>query len=120
MFGDYEFLSKMYGLSGANGKLKRHSKHKNSPYCIGKHSCLWCHITSTEMQLEPVAVTPSEDSLSVEGQTTRIPSSHRTLETLQRDHRDFVQKGGGNLKKAKDYNVISIPFFAIPIDQVTN
>jgi len=42
----------------------------------------------------------------------RIPLAERgrcreqTLETLQSDHERFMRMAGGNLKKAKEYNVI--------------
>ena len=35
MFGDYEFLSSMYGISGT----------------AGRHPCLWCEITTDDLQL---------------------------------------------------------------------
>ena len=37
MFGDYQYLCYMYGLSGASAR----------------HSCLWCLVTGDEMQLPP-------------------------------------------------------------------
>ncbi len=49
----------------------------------------------------------------------RNQSSPRTLDTLH------TEKGGGNLKKAKEYNNVigppffNIPFFNIPLDQVS-
>jgi hypothetical protein len=42
----------------------------------------------------------------------------RTLLHLQQTHMAF-QQAGGNIKTAKEfYNVISTPFFNIPVDQV--
>ena len=51
---------------------------------------------------------------------SRAPSELRTLETLASNYADFVQKGHSNLKKAKSYrNVISRPYFQIPLVQVS-
>ena len=89
MFGDYDFLCQMYGLSGASGK----------------HPCLWCTVTSQQMQLPP-----SQRTVEVE---------ERTLESLESDHTKFQENYKGNLKNAMDANnVIDKPFFKIPLDQV--
>ena len=71
------------------------------------------------MQLEPGEVTsPTEAPVDL---IKRAPSTLRTLETLQKDHSDFLNKGGGDLKVAKRFNnVIGTPFFPIPLDQVRN
>ena len=55
MFGDYEFLCAMYGLSGASGR----------------HCCLWCEIPK-----EMLKVKPSDRDESY---------SRRTLDSLDRD-----------------------------------
>ena len=89
MFGDYDFLSQMYGLSGASGK----------------HPCLWCTVTSQQMQLPP-----SQRTVAV---------VERTLESMKSDLTTFREKFKGNLKNAMDANnVIDEPFFNIPLNQV--
>ena len=71
MFGDYEFLCAMYGLSGASGR----------------HCCLWCEIPK-----EMLKVKPSDRDESY---------SRRTLDSLDRDLSLFKDRYGGNLKYAK-------------------
>ena len=108
--GDYAFLCAMYGLSGASGgysvKLHLHvytPAYKTS-YCIGKHNCLWCEISSDQLK------TP---------RCEREPSQKRSLQSLQRDYEGFV-RGGGDIRSAKDYhNVIQPYFFEIPLNQVS-
>ncbi|XP_057290698.1 uncharacterized protein LOC130657379 [Hydractinia symbiolongicarpus] len=87
MYGDYEFLCAMYGITGANGR----------------HSCLFCNITSKLMNI-PVF--------------TRKKFKKRSLATLEENLADF-RESGGSPKNAKEfYNVIDNIFFDIPIDQV--
>ena len=89
MFGDYDFLCQMYGLSGASGK----------------HPCLWCTVTSEEMQLPPAQRTAA--------------AIERTLESMKNDLATFRGRYKGNLKNAMNANnVIDEPFFNIPLDQV--
>ncbi len=84
---------------------------------IGRHCCLWCTISSTTMQL-PLTSTPLPQDRQ-ENATHRNLSTLRTLETLTTNHTNFLQEGGGNLKKAKEFNnVIYTRFFNIPLDQV--
>lgn len=53
-------------------------------------------------------------ALSVRG---RSPS--RSLQTLQHDHTDFLEKGDGDINKAKEYNnVIKPALLDIPLDMV--
>lgn len=68
---------------------------------IGRHNCLWCLITSSQLA-EPLA--------------TRGPIANRTLETLREDHSRFMSRGHGNLKQAK--NVIGDILFDIPLENV--
>ena len=69
---------------------------------IGKHCCLWCHITSGELSAAP----------SVRG-TLQLRSGI----TLAADLAAF-KADGSNIKKAKFFhNVIREPMFAISIDQ---
>ena len=51
---------------------------------------------------------------------TRKASTLRSLKSLNDDHSKFLQEGGGDLEKAKQYNnAIGTPFFSIPVDQVS-
>ena len=103
--GDYEFMCRLYGLSGASGTIV--AKHIFNTLSAlpktGRHSCLWCLIKSSDMR------TP----LSSRGESTR-----RTVQGIIDDHERFV-KAGGDIRKAKEYNnCIAKPFFDIPISQV--
>ena len=72
----------------------------------GRHNCLWCLITSSELKI------PLEERKS-KGQSTP-----RTLESLRADHQSFVSSGG-DLNTAKDHNnVIEEQFFNIPLENV--
>ena len=63
MFGDYDFLLKMYGISGAQSY----------------HPCLWCkasrHQTQRQRQIQQANV------------------SKRTVENIKRDHRKYFLAG---------------------------
>ena len=73
-------------------------------YLAGRHCCLWCHITTTELALSP---------------TVRGPLVLRTTSTLQRDLNSF-QSDGSNIKRAKHHNnVIRKSLFEIPLEQVS-
>ncbi|XP_067667443.1 uncharacterized protein [Haliotis asinina] len=88
LFGDYDFLSKVYGISGAAAKFP----------------CLWCHASKFQIQKDP------ESREYVEG---------RTLKTLKRDHRQFVEKGQGKIENAGAYhNAIHQPLFPVHINRV--
>ena len=70
---------------------------------LGRHCCLWCHITQQELKPQPSAPAPQL----------------RSLATLAAAHSDFLRLGKGDLNVVKDYfNVLSPPFFNIPLDQV--
>ena len=89
LFGDYEFLANMYGISGASGI----------------HPCLWCHISSGMMNV-PSSLRLNKFSL-------------RTLESLQNNLKDFHEIYQDNLNYAKNvFNVINEVFFDIPLEQV--
>ena len=89
LFGDYEFLCTMYGLSGASGK----------------HPCLWCHIT--------------KDYLCIPQCERTGMFSSRTLDSLENDFDNFIHQYSSNLAKAKFVNnVISDIFFKIPLEYV--
>ena len=71
----------------------------------GRYCCLWCHITKQELAVP---------------RDTRGTKPCRILATL---HANFqrCEQAVSNLKNAKDFNnVISDPFFEIPLDQVYN
>lgn len=95
----------MYGLSGASGKTPTINKERSIHIiCVGRHCCLWCTVTYTNLQ-EPLA--------------KRGKSSLRTLATLEQDYDSFLTQGKGNINLAKDYNnVIRPPIFSIPLDMV--
>ena len=82
LFGDYEFLCAMCGLSGAAGKFP----------------CLWCTYSTDEIQHpEPQRGNACE---------------YRSLDTLNKDLGKFREEFGSELKKAKKANnVIDEPFF---------
>ena len=70
---------------------------------IGRHCCLWCHITQQDM---------------AKPRDTRQPQQPRTLHTLHTDLQRF-QSDGSNVKEAKNYNnVIGPALFSVPLDQV--
>ena len=89
MFGGYEFLCHMYGHMGAS--------------C--RHFCIYCRITAADAKLPP-------------GQRKKTIAL-RSLEKMAEDLADFRNKGNGVRANAKDYgNIVSEPFFNIPLDQV--
>lgn len=106
--GDYEVLCKLYGLSGATGiksnDLATAPLTKNSS---GRHCCLWCRIEHKDLKKAPIL--------------RDMQPEQRDLSTLAAAHTEFQTKGKGNLNVAKKYfNVISKPFFDIPLNQVVN
>ena len=85
VFGDYEFLCAIYGLSGASGR----------------HCCLWCEIPQDMLKVKPSA-------------REEIYAS-RTLESLYENLHVFKTRYGGNLKHAMNCkNVIATRFFNVP------
>ena len=104
LFGDYQFLCKAYGISGASGTdtwLKICKKVNNFHPPSGRHCC---QTTADEMKR------PLQE---------RGPAPLWSLHTLQRDYLQFHAVGKGNIKNAKHYNnVIGKPFFDIPLTQV--
>ena len=101
-----EFLSKMYGLSGASGmchKFNASVMQNIINHAIGCYPCLFCIIGSDEM------ATP----LSIRGYATR-----RTLETMCSDHQLYVAAGSIRRDAQKFLNSISLPIFNIPVSQV--
>ena len=73
-------------------------------YFQGRHCCLFCCATREEIQMD------KENRLS----------TIRTLETLDNDHRKFLESGG-NLKNVKNFNnVIEQRIFNVPLNQVND
>ena len=72
MFGDYEFLSSMYGISGA----------------AGRHPSIWCEISSEMMQF----------LLFIKMLNMLVK---RTDASLRLRYEEFVAKFRGNLKNAE-------------------
>jgi len=70
LFGDYEFLCAMYGLSGA----------------AGRHPCLWCEIPSDMLKVR------------LDDRICKYPL--RTLESLDENLLLFREQYGSNIKKA--------------------
>ena len=56
--GDYEFLSKIYGISGASGKTYMYTL----TILTGKHCCVFCSITKEEMKVPLAHSSYFEDS----------------------------------------------------------
>ena len=102
MSGDYEFLCKMYGLSGAAGTfcyIHNILAILTIKSFTRRHFCLYC--------------TASKDQIQV---NTEVPL--RSLESLNSDHERFLQSGG-NLKIVQKFNnVMQKPFFKVPLIQV--
>ena len=105
MSGDYEFLCRIYGLSGASGICITWTFPIKAQFIfLGWHNCLWCLITSGQLK------TPLE---------VRGRQQARTLQSLHQDHRRFTQQGDGDTNKAKLYNnVIMEPLLEIPLSNV--
>ena len=68
VFGDYEFQTKMYGLSGASGQ----------------HPCLHCHCSKKCMQVDPV-------------QRPSAERTERSLATLEADHARYTEASAPTL-----------------------
>ena len=108
IYGDYQFLTNIYGLSGASGNLalilinKLAVVHALLLIIVGRHCCLWCTIDRQSMQH-----TPAE----------RGAFPLRTLEMLTREYGNFHHQG--SKVQAKDFkNVIGEALFQVPLDQV--
>ena len=88
--------------------LKNHKiKSQHSLVMAGRHNCLWCLITSSDLK-KPLA----------DRQRSMNPTPLRTLDSLRSDHQSFMS-AGGILNDAKEHNnVIGELFFDIPIENV--
>ena len=101
MSGDYEYLTTIYGLSGASGMT---STCTTNDLPIGKCPRLFCEINHDQMQL---AI------------TTRGRYPERTLESILAHYRSFMADGGIRKKAMQYCNCISEPLFNIPLLQVS-
>ena len=102
MYGVFEFLTRMYGLSGATGMLVD-KRTIHNPIVTGKYPCLICEIPQKQMAV-PLSL------------RKRYPL--RSLECIKESHKQFMA-AGGKRKKVKNYmNCVTEPIFYIPIDQV--
>ncbi|XP_065665062.1 uncharacterized protein LOC105850185 isoform X2 [Hydra vulgaris] len=88
IFGDYDFLCSVYGITGASGR----------------HCCLFCDITKESIQLAPIS---RENGVS-----------QRSLKSLNIDFNRFQSSGGNLKKAKFFNNVINETLFHIPLDQV--
>lgn len=87
-FGDYEYQTKMYGLSGASGL----------------RPCLHCHIVKKDMEIAP--------------QSRAASSSNRSLASLLHDHNKYSQDGSILSRAKLFNNVIRPCILPIPITHV--
>ncbi|XP_065656336.1 uncharacterized protein LOC136081893 [Hydra vulgaris] len=88
MFGDYDFLCSVYGITGASGR----------------HCCLFCDITKEEIKITP--------------ENRKHNVSHRTLYSLTDNFESFQSFGGVLKNAKLFNNVIDQSLFNIPLDQV--
>ena len=86
--GDYEFITKLFGLSGAQGM----------------HPCLWCLTTKVLMQLDPSGLP--------------TPPQKRTLDSLKDDNRRFIEAGADKKDAKSFNNSIQSPILNIDLKQV--
>ena len=96
--GDYEFLCRLFGLSGALGLLRTACTniHALNYSPLGRHCCLWCLIKSSDLIRPPAA---------------RAPCPMRSTASIISDYKGF-EKAGSDIKKAKFHNnAIQEPFF---------
>lgn len=105
-----QFMESLVQMVNRILKYKCNYINKEKQMCIiiiflneGRHCCLFCTVTSQEMQLP------------IEQQNNK---QVRTLESLNFDLENF-QREGGDVKKAKFFNnVIHKRYFNVPLDQV--
>ena len=101
--GDYQFLSKLYGLSGPCGTfVTKYACISIICIIIGRHPCLWCLISLSEMQI----------SKSVRG----LSEVHSLL-SFHNYHKSFMESYGDAKLVKEFYNCITIPFFDLPPSQ---
>ncbi len=88
LFGDYEFLCKLYGLSGA----------------CGSHCCLWCLITPRDMQ-----ICPEERDRITQRKLSSLKFHHAQF---------VKEGKGKKAKAAQYYNAIRAPIWDIQLNYV--
>ena len=89
VFGDYDFLLKVYGLSGP----------------AGKHPCLYCTATKQQLQHPP--------AVNAENIATR------SLNHIQSDHRRYKRSKRKNKKAKEFNNAIRAPILRVDVDHVS-
>ena len=87
-FGDYEYETKLYGLSGASGQ----------------HPCLHCHVKKKDMDIA--------------GENRTARASERSLATLLTDHGKFMEDGSILSHAKLFNNVIRPIVLPIPVSHV--
>lgn len=104
--GDCEFLFRLYGLSGASGTFEKCTCIDGSylSVTLGRHCCIYCLIRQDQLNIPP---------------EVRGAISLRTIESICRDHKRFLDSGA-KLNNAKHHNnCINEPFFNnFPLTQV--
>ena len=88
VFGDYDFLLKAYGLSGATGK----------------HPCLYCKATKHQFQYPP--------AINAEN------IANRTLHNIKEDHRRLRRSKKTNKQAKHFYNAAKKPLLNVDVDHV--
>eukprot|EP00117_Sycon_ciliatum_P000806 scpid26705/ scgid6721/ E3 ubiquitin-protein ligase NRDP1; RING finger protein 41 len=86
LFGDYEFQTHNYGLSGSSGVFP----------------CLHCHTAKRDFQQSPAARTQ--------------PVLPRTLTTLAQNHKEFLESGGVASNAKKYFNAVRPCILPVPIE----
>lgn len=106
--GDYEFLCRMYGLSGASGMQISASLHS-----MYKHTSIYTYFRSPQLLMVSDTQKQLANTTERTGQVRE-----RSLESLSANYLKFVS-AGGNLKLANNFNnVIGKYFYDIPLDNV--
>lgn len=89
VFGDYDFLTKLYGLSGAQGI----------------HPCLYCTTTKSVIQLDP--------------ECNKGNISQRSVAQIKRDYKRYSRAGKKKKDAQLYNNVVRKPVLDIELEQVT-
>ena len=82
---------------------------------LGRHCCLWCTITYSQIQKSP-------EKLREERRKAKQPEETplRDLEMLKVDYNKLQVECGGDISKAKEYNNVIMPYLLdIPLDMVS-
>ena len=89
LFGDYDYLLKMYGIAGAQST----------------HPCLWCKASRRQTQ-HPKA-----------SQQNNIPK--RTVQNIRKDYRKYLRTGCNRKKAKSCNNVVQCPVWDIELTHVS-